>query len=67
MRKVSIMSTVSVNLTSVVLDKMRNSGVSIEVAMRFHKFMRKNQELQKSRKAVRVVLQGIRNNYNATH
>ena len=61
------MSTQTLNPVSGILGQMHQSGISIDVAMQFHRFMRRNQEHHKTRKAVRVVLQNIRKNFNATH
>lgn len=61
------MNTITTNQTSGFIGQMRDSGIAIDVAVKFHAFMRKNASNQKTRKAVRVVLQNIRKNYNATH
>lgn len=50
-----------------IVGKMRDSGIAIDVAVKFHTFMRQTTDSHKSRKAVRVMLQNIRKNYNATH
>jgi len=61
------MSTITTNPSSLIIEKMRDSGIAIELAVKFHAFMRNSNSNRKTRKAVRVVLHSIRNNYNATH
>lgn len=61
------MNTITTNPTSGIIGQMRDSGVAIDVAVKFHSFMRKSTNNQKTRKAVRVVLQNIRKNFNAVH
>lgn len=61
------MSTITSNPTSGIIGQMRDSGIAIDVAIKFHSFMRKSTNNQKTRKAVRVVLQNIRKNFNAVH
>lgn len=61
------MNTITSNPSSVIISRMRDSGIAIELAVKFHSFMRKSNNNRKTRKAVRVVLQSIRNNYNAKH
>lgn len=61
------MSTVTTNQAFGFIGQMRDSGIAIDIAIKFHTFMRRQSSDQKTRKAVRVVLQNIRKNYNATH
>jgi len=60
------MSTLTIPVTGII-GKMRDSGVPIRLAVKFHTLMRKQPDSKKARKAVRVVLLNIRNNFNATH
>lgn len=62
------MSTLTTNPAFGFIGQMRDSGIAIDVAVKFHKFMRQQSDQQKTRKAVREVLQSIRKNYDAaTH
>lgn len=45
---------------------MRDSGIAIDVAVKFHSFMRNSTSSQNTRKVVRALLQKIRKNINAT-
>jgi len=47
---------------SALIEKMRDSGVPIAVAMKFHKLMRNEPGSKKSRKAVRVVARNLQHN-----
>lgn len=60
------MSTISANLNSRIIGQMRDSGIAIDVAVKFHSFMRNSTSSQNTRKVVRAVLQKIRKNINAT-
>lgn len=61
------MNTLSTNLNTGFIGKMRESGIAIDVAVKLHTMMRNHADDRKTRKAVRVVLQNIRKNYNAAH
>lgn len=50
-----------------VLVKMKDAGVPIRLAVKFHSFMRKQKDSRKVRKAVRTVLSNIRKNFNGKH
>ena len=42
-----------------LIEKMRDSGISITIALKFHKLMRKNPNSSRSRKAVRIVARNL--------
>lgn len=61
------MNAITSSQTSGFIGQMRDSGIAINIAVKIHAFMRQSASNQNDRKVVRVVLQNIRKNYNATH
>lgn len=61
------MSTMTASLQPGIIAQMRDSGIAIDVAVKFHSFMRKCTNNQETRKVVRATLQKIHMNNNATN
>lgn len=59
------MSTLQIQQS--IIGRMRDAGVPIRLAVKFHSFMRKQNDNRSTRQAVRAVLLNIRKNFNATH
>lgn len=61
------MSTYLKSSASSLIEKMRDSGIPITVAMKFHKLMKSQPSSNKSRRAVRVVARSLQHNMVPSH
>lgn len=61
------MSTYLKSSASSLIEKMRDSGLPITVALKFHKMMRNQPSSNKARKAVRVVARTLQQRLVPVH